>query len=97
MEDSGLGPEEKLDREKEEERLGSKTGPTLADIWGGRAGTVERLAGWVGREECPPRPTLNGNSTAEDLEDEIRWIRSTLVRILNEHTCVITICAGSKH
>ena len=34
--------------------------------------------------------------TAEDLQDEIEWIQSTLVSILNEHTKVITICARAK-
>lgn len=45
MEDSGLGPKEKLDREKEEEQLGTRTGPTLMGAWTERSGADQRVAG----------------------------------------------------
>ena len=44
---------EKLDREREEERLGTRTGPTFADAWIGRSGSDQQRtrAREVEREE----------------------------------------------
>ena len=42
------------------------------------------------------RPTLDDNSSRQDLEDEIEWIHDTLIDVLNTHTKVITVCARSK-
>ena len=42
------------------------------------------------------RPVLSDTSTAEDLEDEVEWIQTTLFGLLNEHTRRITICVRSK-
>lgn len=54
-----------------------KTGPSLADIWSGRAGIVERIAGWT-REGFTPRLILIDESMIEELEEEIEWIQTTL-------------------
>lgn len=42
------------------------------------------------------RPLLNDESSAMDLEEEIRWIQGTLVELLNENVRKVTICARSK-
>ena len=42
------------------------------------------------------RPTLSDSSSRQELEDEIEWIRDTLIDILNSNTKVVTICARSK-
>lgn len=57
------------------------TEPKLEVVWGIQA---------------EARPTLADDSTAEDLEDGIEWIQSTLVRFLNKHVRQITICARSE-
>ena len=43
----GWALKEKLDKEKEEERLGTKTGPTLADAWIRRSGSDQQVVGWM--------------------------------------------------
>ena len=94
----GWALEERLDKEKaekeEEKRGGPRAGPTLGGFWIQKTGAMAGFGGVEGR--YPRRPTLDGNSTAEDLADEIEWIQATLVSLLNEHTRKITICARSK-
>ena len=45
----GWALREKMDREKEEEHLGPRIGPTLADAWTGRSGSDQQRAGSVWR------------------------------------------------
>lgn len=42
------------------------------------------------------RPILDDNATLESLEEEISWIQTKLVEVLDEHVRKITICTRSK-
>ena len=59
---------------------------------------------WVQRTNAVPlgelgfgvRSVLSNTSTVEELEDEIEWIQSTLIDILNEHCKAVAIYARSE-
>ena len=87
----GWALKKKLDQEGEERAEGKKSGPTLGEVWQGRMSTVP-----LGEVGFGTRPILSEVSTEEELEDEIEWIQTTLIDILNEHTKTVTICARSK-
>ena len=73
------------------EKKAVKTGPTMGETWIRKTITVP-----LGEVGYRIRPTLDDNSTAEELKDEIDWIQSTLIDILNDHCKVVSICARSK-
>ena len=50
----------------------------------------------MGTDSRGERPHLNDSSTIADLEEEIEFIQSTMVRFLDAHIRRITICAHSK-
>lgn len=60
------------------------------------SGVRQRRAGRVWREETPPRPILIDDSTFAGLKEEIGWIQTTLVEIINRVARVETICIRSK-
>ena len=92
----GWALKKRLDQEKEEERMirekkAVKKGPTMGETWIQKTSTVP-----LGEVGYGVRPTLDDTSTVEELEDEIEWVQSTLIDILNQHCKVATICARSK-
>ena len=92
----GWALKKRLDQEKEEalkrrEHRAAKTGLTMGEVWIRRSSTIP-----LGEIGYGVRPILDDTSTVEELEDEIEWIQSTLIDILNEHCKVVTICARSK-
>ena len=78
----GWALKKKLDEEKEAQKRGERV-VTLEDDW--RALT---------QSEC--RPNLTDEATREEVKSEIDWIQERLIRLLNQSTKRITICARSK-
>ena len=78
----GWALKKKLDEEKEAMKKGERV-VTLEDKW--------RVL--VGEEN---RPALNDTSEREEVCEEIDWIQSRLIQLLNKETKKITICARSK-
>lgn len=94
LEDQGLGPQGEATIGEEEAKEG-KRGRTLADARIEVPVLNQRRSGRVWREPAP-RQILHNSSTISDLEEEIDWIQSTLVEILNREVRAVTICARSK-
>ena len=45
------------------------------------------------REPAPLRPLLSDQCFAQGLSDEINWLQTTLVEVLNQEIRKVTICA----